>query len=180
MAILDPLIEGHDHVATAGRDLHLEAEVLFVRIDQVTGAGDLDPGQAVEDQVSGQCQMNAFQALHGVAALGDHGTGIEGRGGRLLRREYGVDGAALPHEQAGNDGDSNRYEPGHRARNDTPEPSLQGKARPAGRRGWRWIRRGGRESGTPAGLASSGIIATQSRRDTAYTRLSPSCYMLAR
>src|SRR5207253_10870262 len=53
-----------------------------------------------------------------------------------------------------------------------------GKARPAGRRGWRWVRRGGRESGTPAGLASSGIIATRSPRDTPFAGVLPLCYSL--
>src|SRR6266513_3523136 len=50
------------------------------------------------------------------------------------------------------------------------------QARPAGRRGCRWIEEGGRESGTPAGLASAGIIATRRRRDTLYTHLLRPCY----
>src|SRR4029077_12204425 len=125
--------------------------------------------------------MDTLQALHRVSALADDGPWIERRRrGRLLTRQHRVDGATLPHQEAGNDGDPNRDEPCHRARNDASYPSLQGKARPAGRRGCRWIRRGGRESVAPAGLASSRIIAAPFRRDTAYTRLSRGCYMLAR
>src|SRR5438132_11314532 len=65
---------------------------------------------------------------------------------------------------------------GRRCRSNPPQG---GKARPAGRKGWRWIGRGGRESGTPAGLASPGIIATRSARDTPFANVLPGCYSLS-
>src|SRR5439155_2214614 len=152
VAALDPLIHGKDRGLPVGRrDLQLEAEVLFVRVDEVARAGDLDARHAVEDEDAVQRQVDALEGLHRVTALADDGSGIQWRRGRL--RQNPVQNTTFPDQEDGRDRDSQADESTHRRGNGMWRASLLGEARPAGRRGCRWIRRGGtriRDAGGPS------------------------------
>src|ERR1700737_313747 len=93
----------------------------------------------------------------------------EGRG----RGHTPADSAALPDQEAGSDHNPNRDEAGHGPVNDTFQASLLEEKRGPPEGGVVvGSEEGERESGTPAGLASHGIITTRFARDTRYTGLS--------
>src|SRR2546425_11382717 len=85
--------------------------------------------------------MDALEALHRVTALADDRSGIQWRRGLL--RENPLENATLPDQENGRDRDPRADESTHRRGNGMLRASLLGEARPAGRRGCRWIRRRG-------------------------------------